>query len=192
MSFVTPGPRRKTNRWLVAGIGVAVMAVLGLLGYLAILVFSFLSAFGGDDFGPRPIDEQAAARAMERREIAIPAGFTFVEMTELDQFVGYDSYWGSYTAPGTFADAERALAQANPDYPTLRKVTCADDIVVRDFADKAGFSCGPNTELAVTTRAFGSATTSTEVYSSTPSDSETLLLVGNGERVTLFVLSQGH
>ncbi|OHV03854.1 hypothetical protein [Mycobacterium talmoniae] len=186
-------PRHRCTGWLavliVLGALLAVAAV-GCVAFLGLVYFSF--SFGDDDLGPHPIDSQAAARAMHTRGIGIPDGFVFGEMTELREFVGANDYWGRYLAPSDFAAAERAVTEVNPDFPRLRKATCADEIVGTNFPDMPGFTCGASTVLAVSTRARPGEDVLIDNYHGTPPDAETLLLVGNEDRVELFVLSAGH
>ena len=164
--------------------GVALTLVLGFI------VMSY--AFSDENFGPHDLDAKGAARAMEQRRIGIPDGFAFQVMTVIEVFTGADSYSGRYSASGSFDDAKHALAEANPDFPPLRRARCDDEIVNNGFPGVAGFSCGSNTQLAVSTRSAEGKDVLTDNYSGTPPDAETLLLVGNGDHVDLFVLSQGH
>ncbi|OBC04604.1 hypothetical protein A5784_13715 [Mycobacterium sp. 852013-50091_SCH5140682] len=184
--------RRRTNWWLVALISAAVvLSCVGLTLVIGFVVF-FVSFADDDNVGPHQLDAKAAAKAMEQRRIGIPAGFTFEAMTVQRVFSGADGYTGRYAAAGRFDDAEHALAQANPDFPALRRATCADEIVHHDFAEFDGFHCDARTELAVSTRSLDGEDVLTDNYSGTPPDAETVLLAGNGDQVELFVLSRGH
>jgi hypothetical protein len=184
--------RRTTNWWLVALISAAV--VLSCVGLALVVGFVgfFLFFTDDDNVGAHDLDAKQAAAAMEQRRIAIPDGFTLEAMTVYRVFSGADGYTGRYAASGRFADAKDALAQANPDFPALRRATCADEIVHHDFAELDGFHCDAGTELVVSTRSLDGEDVLTDNYSGTPPDAETVLLAGNGDRVELFVLSRGH
>ncbi|MBU9762911.1 hypothetical protein FR943_03455 [Mycobacterium sp. TNTM28] len=181
---------RKAKWWLIAAVVLA--SGVGLLIVTSVLAYLFLG-FGDDDLGPHDLDAGKAAEGMQLRGIGIPNGSTFEQMMVVRQFVGADSYRGHYTMSGTFEAAKQALAQANPDFPGLRSATCGDEIVNQDFlVGEPEFHCDAETELAVSTRSVDGADVLTDNYRGTPPDSETVLLVGNGNRVELFVLSQGH
>ncbi|GAS88437.1 hypothetical protein [Mycolicibacterium brisbanense] len=184
--------RRRTNWWLVALISAAVvLSCVGLTLVIGFVVF-FVSFADDDNVGPHALDAKAAAKAMHDRRIGIPDGFTFEAMTVQRVFSGADGYIGRYAVPDPFDDAEHALAQANPDFPALRRATCADEIVHHDFAELEGFHCDAGTELAVSTRSLDGEDVLTDNYSGTPPDAETVLLARNGDHVQLFVLSRGH
>lgn len=181
----------RTNWWTVTLISVAVLfAGAALTVLIGFVVMSY--AFSDENFGPHDLDANGAAQAMEQRRIGIPDAFTFQAMTVIEVFTGADSYSGRYSFPGSFDDAKHALAESNLDFPPLRRARCDDEIVVHDFPGITGFNCGPNTELAVSTRSSAGNDVLTDNYSGTPPDAETVLLVGNGDHVDLFVLSQGH
>ncbi|MFV8166781.1 hypothetical protein ACNQVK_32525 [Mycobacterium sp. 134] len=184
--------RRGTNWWMVAVIAVAVLVSgVGLLIVASIVVFGL--SFGDDDnLGLHDLDAAGAAEGMELRRIGIPEVFAFEEMTVVRQFTGADFYRGRYSATGGFEAAKAALAQENPDFPVLRSVTCDDEIVDRDFTQDPQFHCDASTRLEVSTRTLDGADVLTDNYSGTPPDCETVLLARNGDRVELFVLSQGH
>lgn len=184
--------KRGTNRWIVALIAFAVLAGgFGVLIVAAVVVFGL--SFGNDDaLGAHDLDAATAAEAMEHRGIEIPDGFTFEKMTVDRMFVGADFYRGRYSTDGNFDNAKHALAESNPDFPALRSVACDDEIVATDFAADPQFHCAAGTELAVSTRTVDGAEVLTDNYRGTPPDCETVLLVRNGARTELFVLSQGH
>ncbi|MGV0811378.1 hypothetical protein ABQF34_05410 [Mycolicibacterium boenickei] len=172
----------------VIGIAVALIWVAAVVYFM----YAFDKSFRSDEFGLHDIDAATAATAMEHRGIDIPDGYTFGAMTVYAVFTGADTYAGRYAAPGVFAAAKHGLAEANPEFPALRNATCDDEIVQHDFPDVAGFRCDVGTELAVSTRTLDGADVLTDNYAGTPPDTETLLLMRNGERVELFVLSRGH
>lgn len=174
-------------------LGVTLVAGVVLIT-TAFVVFKYAvdRAFDSDDLGLHSIDATAAAAAMRDRGIAIPDSFAFIEMTELNQFVGADDYAGRYSSELAFADAVKRLTEANPDFPKMRSAACTDEIVRADFLDAPGFTCGAGTELAVTTRTLDGVDVLADHYHGTPPDTETVLVVRNGERVELFVLSRGH
>lgn len=177
---------------MVAVIAVAVVASgVGLLIVASVIVFGL--SFGDDDsLGLHDLDAGGAGKAMELRRIGIPDGFAFEEMTVVRQFAGADFYRGRYTAGGDFDAAKQALNQGNPDFPPLRDVDCDDEIVDQDFTHDPKFHCDTRTRLAVSTRTLHGTDVLTDNYRGTPPDCETVLLAGNGDRVELFVLSQGH
>ncbi len=177
---------------MVALIAVAVlMSAVGLLIVASVVVFG-LSFGGDDDLGLHDLDAGDAAKAMELRRIGIPDGFTFEEMTVVAQFTGADYYRGRYSVTSNFDAAKHALAQANTDFPALRSVTCDDEIVDQDFAHDPEFHCDKATQLAVGTRTLNGTDVLADNYRGTPPDCETVLLARNGDRIELFVLSQGH
>lgn len=175
------------QRSLIA-IGVLLGGVALLLALIvAYFVYAFDRDFDSDEYGFHDIDETAAADALERRAIRIPDGFTFGSMTEYAVFVGYDSYSGRYSAPGDLAGAEHLLEAANPSLPRFQPVSCDHEIVVHDFADMDQFRC-TGAQVALSTR----TDPLTDHYAGTPTDTESLLLVDNDGRVTLFVVARGH
>ncbi|KWX23758.1 hypothetical protein AFM11_13345 [Mycolicibacterium wolinskyi] len=180
-------------RVLLIVFGVMLAAGVVLIA-TAFVVFEYAldRAFDSDDLGLHPIDETAAAAAMRDRGIAIPDGFDFIEMTELNQFVGADDYAGRFSIDVPFADAVKLLAEANPDFPKLRTAACTDEIVRADFLEAPGFTCGAGTELAVTTRTLDGVDVLADHYHGTPPDTETVLVVHNGGQAELFVLSRGQ
>ncbi|OMC38015.1 hypothetical protein A5740_03685 [Mycobacterium sp. GA-1841] len=178
---------------MVALISVAVLVSgVGLLIVASVVVVAIFGFGDDDDLGRHDLDAAAAATAMELRHVGIPDGFAFEEMTVDRMFVGADFYRGRYSADDNFESAKRALAQANPDFPALRSVTCDDEIVAQDFAPDPDFHCAAGTELAIGTRTLDGADVLADNYRGTPPDCETVLLVRNGARTELFVLSQGH
>ncbi|MCV7192535.1 hypothetical protein [Mycolicibacterium brumae] len=195
------GQRRRGLRVALITLAAVLLAgALAFVGWIAWIVI-VVGPFGDpDDYGYHRIDEQAAVEAMDYREVAIPDGFQFEQMTALIQFSGADSYWGRYRAPGTFEQAAAAVAAANPAFPALRSTTCDDDVVARGFTRESvndGYNgpvleCAADTRLAVTTAWAGSPGGSLDNWVGTPADAETLLVVGAGNRVELWVLSQGH
>lgn len=181
----------KPSAWVVALMCVAVLVSgVGLTLVIGFLVIDF--SIGDDDFGPKALDAEAAERALEGRRVSIPDGFTFESMTESPVFTGAAYYAGRYSVTGSLDYAKHALAESNPDFPALRRATCDDEIVSHDFPGIVGFSCGANSELAGTTRSLDDKDVLTDNYAGTPPDAETLLLVGNGDHVDLFVISEGH
>ncbi|MHC9291094.1 hypothetical protein ACRCUN_01430 [Mycobacterium sp. LTG2003] len=188
-------PTSSTNGLRVLLIVLGVMLVAGVvLVATAFLVFKYAvdRAFDSNDLGLHSIDATAAAAAMQDRGIAIPDGFAFIEMTELNQFVGADDYAGRYSIDLSFPDAVKLLAEANPDFPKLRSAACTDEIVRADFLEAPGFTCSAGTELAVTTRTLDGVDVLADHYHGTPPDTETILVVHTGGQVELFVLSRGH
>jgi hypothetical protein len=155
--------------------------------FAAMVVYSFGQAIASDEFGFHDIDHATAAAALERRHIRIPDDVTFGSMTEYRVFVGFDSYSGRYGAPGDLARAEHLLAAANPDLPVFQPVPCDHEIVVHDFADMDQFHC-TGAQLALSTR----TDPLTDHYAGTPPDTESLLLINNDGKVTLFVVAKGH
>ncbi|CRZ16378.1 hypothetical protein [Mycolicibacterium neworleansense] len=183
---------RGINWWVVALIAVAVVVSgVGLLIVASGVVFAIFG-FGDDDLGPHGLDAKGAAEAMELRRIGIPDGVTFEEMTVAPMFAGADFYRGRCLVSGSFDSAKQALAQANPDFPRLRAATCDDEIVEQDFVGRPEFHCDAGTQLAISTRVLSGEDVLTDNYRGTPPDCETVLLVRNGDRAELFVLSQGH
>ncbi|MGV0807243.1 hypothetical protein [Mycolicibacterium setense] len=184
--------RQRTNWWMVALIAVAVLVSgVGLLFVASIVVFAL--SFGDDDnLGLHDLDAAAAAKAMKMRQVGIPGGFTFEEMTVNRMFTGADFYRGRYSAGEGFDAAKQALAQENPGFPPLRSVQCDDEIVNQDFTHDPKFHCDTRTQIAVSTRTLDGADVLTDHYRGTPPDCETVLLARNGDRIELFVLSAGH
>ena len=154
-----------------------------------------LRAINGLDesLGLHAVDEKTAPQRQSERGVVDPGTLEFLDGTELVQFSGKDTYRVRYSVDDTFENAEHQLAQANPGFPTFRRATCDDEIVATDFVDAQAFGCDTSTDLAVSTRSGASGDdVLTDAYQGTPPDSETLLLVDDGEHVDLFVLAQGH
>lgn len=137
------------------------------------------------------MDRQDAATALERRGVTVPDGFEFADATGYLVFTGADSYWVRYGAPADFDATSAAVAAANPDFPPLRPVSCADE-VVESFVENAGLNCTPTTRLAATTAHAGSSPLPATTAHGTPTDAESLLVVDTGQRVELLVFSNGH
>lgn len=177
---------RRGVRWLVGLVCVAT-ALCGAFFVYVTWMFDSLD----ESLGLHALDAEWAAEALATREIVVPDGFAFDDGTALVQFSGKDSYRARYTATTQgFVDAERQLAQANPEFPGFRRAVCSDEIIRTDFAATQGFTCDATTELAVSTRSGSDVLT--DHYTGTPSDAETLVLIRNGTRLELFVLAQGH
>lgn len=189
---------RRLARWLLGlvlvGTG-ATAAALILLAAFADRLFLGPAA----DFGLHPMDAGAADWAVRHRGVVVPDEFVFVEGTELRQFVGFDSYWVRYRGPGDFTAAAAAVTGANPGFPPLRTATCADE-AVEDAVTHTNLTCAAPMRLACTTayagRVVGPETGAFKVPAPTPcgisSDAEVLLLIGDGPRVELVVVSNGH
>ncbi|BBY98814.1 hypothetical protein [Mycolicibacterium fallax] len=184
--------RTRLRWWQIALIAVAGVTALAGVAVIGLFAWGVLAGFGGtEDRGFQPMDRQDAATALERRGVTVPDGFEFADATGYLVFTGADSYWVRYGAPADFDATSAAVAAANPDFPPLRPVSCADE-VVESFVENAGLNCTPTTRLAATTAHAGSSPLPATTAHGTPTDAESLLVVDTGQRVELLVFSNGH
>jgi len=87
------------------------------------------------------VDGSEMEDALTERGFTVPASFTFVVGYEVKGFVGTASFVAKYEGAGSFDRAVAEIVDANPKFPALQPIACADPVLVSPSWKLAGFSC---------------------------------------------------
>ncbi|MFJ6262786.1 hypothetical protein [Rhodococcus erythropolis] len=116
--------------------------------------------------------------ALTDRGFTVPASFTFTEGYEVKGFVGTASYGAKYEGAGPFDRAAAEIVEANPKFPALQPVACADPVLTSPKL--AGFSCTDQMSKTGYPGTDGGL------------DTVTLVLTSDGWGTRLYVRAEGH
>lgn len=149
---------------------------LGVVAAVAVTLGS--GACGSDEGKSVSVDGSEMEDALTDRGFTVPASFTFTEGHEVKGFVGTASYGAKYEGAGPFDRAAAEIVEANPKFPALQPVACADPVLTSPKL--AGFSCTDQMSKTGYPGTDGGL------------DTVTLILTSDGSGTRLYVRAEGH
>ena len=126
------------------------------------------------------VDGSEMEDALTDRGFTVPDWFTFTEGHEVKGFVGTASYGAKYEGAGPFDRAAAEIVEANPKFPALQPIACADPVLASPSWKLAGFSCADQMSKTGYPGTDGGL------------DTVTVILTSDGSGTRLYVRAEGH
>lgn len=151
---------------------------LGVVAAVAVTLGS--GACSSEEGKSVSVDSSEMEDALTDRGFTVPASFTFTEGHEVKGFVGTASYGAKYEGAGPFDRAAAEIVEADPKFPALQTIACADPVLTSPAWKLAGFSCADQMSKTGYPGTDGGL------------DTVTLILTSDGWGTHLYVRAEGH